>query len=120
MTRAVERSGDKLSVKGPTCEPSSNGGLSERRALGPPSLGDVVAHTTPIAVPASATIGEPAIPPWTRSAAWVIHSGPPKWRMVQENHRPSSDSSRAGAQKFTGRRTASPNDRAVAVPISAL
>jgi hypothetical protein len=53
-------------------------------------LGDVVAHTTPIAVPASATIGEPAIPPWTRSAAWVIHSGPPKWRMVQENHRPSS------------------------------
>jgi hypothetical protein len=61
VTRAVERSGDKLSVKGPTCEPSSNGGLSERRALGPPSLGDVVVHTTPIAVPASATIGEPDI-----------------------------------------------------------
>src|SRR5438128_11239688 len=99
---------------------SHPGRLSQRHALGPPSLGDVVVHTTPIAVPASATIGEPDIPPRTRSAAWVIHSGPPKWRMVQENHRPSSDSSRAGAQKFTGCRTASPNDRAVAVPISAL
>jgi hypothetical protein len=76
---------------------SHPGGMSERRALGPPSLGDVVVHTTPIAVPASPTIGEPDIPPRTRSAAWVIHSGPPKWRMVQENHRPSSDSSRAGA-----------------------
>jgi hypothetical protein len=62
----------------------------------------VVVHTTPIAVPASATIGEPDIPPWTRSAAWVIHSGPPKWRMVQENHRPSSDSSRAGAPEIHG------------------
>jgi hypothetical protein len=31
------------------------------------------------------------------SAAWVIHSGPPKWRIVQENHRrPSRDNSRAG------------------------
>src|ERR1700756_2125270 len=69
------------------------GRLWERRALGPPSLGEVVVHTTPTAVPASPTIGEPDIPPRTRSAAWVIHSGPPKWRMVQENHRPSSDSS---------------------------
>jgi hypothetical protein len=42
------------------------GRLSERRALGPPSLGDVVVHTTPIAVPASATIGEPDIPPRAR------------------------------------------------------
>jgi hypothetical protein len=77
-------------------------------------------HTTPIAIPEAETIGEPDIPPWTRSAEWVIHSGPPKWRMVQENHRPSSDSSRAGAQKFTVCRTGSPNDSAVAVAISAL
>jgi len=41
---------------------SHPGGMSERRALGPPSRGDVVVHTTPIAVPASATIGEPDIP----------------------------------------------------------
>jgi hypothetical protein len=67
----------------------------------------VVVHTTPIAVPVSATIDEPDIPPRTRSAARAIHSGPPKWRMVQENHRPSSDSSRADAQKSTGARTPS-------------
>jgi hypothetical protein len=30
---------------------------------------------------------EADIPPRTRSAEWVIHSGPPKWRMAQENHR---------------------------------
>ena len=70
--------------------------------------------------PVSATIGEPDIPPRTRSAAWVIHSGPLKWRMVQENHLPSSDSSRADAQKFTGCRTRSAIGSAVAVAVSAL
>jgi hypothetical protein len=87
----------------------------EDRPLG----GDVVVDTTPIAVPVSATIGEPDIPRG-RSAAWVIHSGPPKWRMVQENHRPSSDSRRADAQKFTGCRTRSAIGSAVAVAVSAL
>jgi len=57
----------------------------------------------------------------TRSAGWVIHSGPPKWRMVQENHRPSSDSSHGDARKFTGcRRTRSAIGSAVAVAVSAL
>ena len=45
--------------------------------LGPPSLGAVTVHTTPIAVPDSETIGEPDISLRERSAAWVIHSGPP-------------------------------------------
>ena len=82
--------------------------------------GDVVVHTTPIAVPVSATIGEPDIPLRTRSAAWVVHGGPPKWRMVQENHPPSSDSSRADAQKFTGCRTRSAIGSAVVVAVRAL
>src|SRR5215471_9270386 len=55
------------------------------------------------------------------SAAWVIHSGPPKWRTVQQNHpRLSSDSSRPGSQKLTGFRRASLIESAVAVSISAL
>jgi len=37
-------------------------------------------HTTPIAVPISVTMGEPDISLRMLSAAWVIHSGPPKWR----------------------------------------
>jgi len=92
-----------------------------RRGLGPPSQGAAAVHTTPISVPISVTIGEPDIPPRTRSAAWVIHSGPPKWRTVQENHRrPSRDSSRAGTQKLTGFRREPPIESAVAVSISAL
>src|SRR5260370_38621625 len=75
---------------------SHPGRLSERRALGPPSLGDVGVHTTPTADPASATIGEPDIPPRTRSAARAIHSGPPTRRRGQEDHRPPGDSTRAG------------------------
>lgn len=56
---------------------SHPGRLSESLALGPPSLGAVTVHTTPIAVPDSETIGEPDISLRERSAAWVIHSGPP-------------------------------------------
>ena len=77
--------------------------------MGPPSQGAAAVHTTPIAVPISVTIGEPDISLRMPSAAWVIHSGPPKWRTVQENHRrPSSDSSRAGTQKLTGCRRVPP------------
>src|ERR1700757_4009634 len=77
-------------------------------------------HTTPIAVPISLTIGEPEISLRMTSAAWVIHSGPPKWRTVQENHRQqSSDSSRPGTQKLTGFRRVPAIENAVAVSISA-
>src|SRR5215472_14455829 len=100
---------------------SHPGRLWVRRGLGPPSQGAAAVHTTPIAVPISVTIGEPDIPLWTPSAAWVIHNGPPKWRTVQENHRrPSSDSSRPGTQKLTGFRRAPAIENAVAVSISAL
>ena len=68
-----------------------------RRGLGPPSQGAAAVHTTPIAVPISVRIGEPDISLRMLSAAWVIHSGPPKWRIVKENlRRPSRDNSRAG------------------------
>jgi hypothetical protein len=52
-----------------------------------PAPVDVDVPTTPIAVPISVTIGEPDISLRMPSAAWVIHSGPPKWRTVQENRR---------------------------------
>src|SRR5215472_16120333 len=92
-----------------------------RRGLGPPAQGAVAVHTTPIAVPISVTIGQPDISLRMPSAAWVIHSGPPKWRTVQENHRrPSSDSSRPGTQKLTGFRRAPAIENAFAVSISAL
>src|SRR5215469_8590088 len=92
-----------------------------RRGLGPPAQGAVAVHTTPIAVPISVTIGEPDISLRMPSAAWVIHSGPPKWRTVQQNHlRPSSDSSRPGTQKLTGFRRAPAIENGDAVSISAL
>ena len=76
---------------------SQPGRLWVRRGLGPPSQGAAAVHTTPIAVPISVRIGEPDISLRMRSAAWVIHSGPPKWRILEENHRrPSRDNSRAG------------------------
>jgi len=92
-----------------------------RRGLGPPAQGAAAVHTTPIAVPISVMIGEPDISLRMPSAAWVIQSGPPKWRTVQQNHRwPSSDSSRPGTQKLTGLRRAPAIENAVAVSISAL
>ena len=76
---------------------SQPGRLWVRRGLGPPSQGAAAVHTTPIAVPISVRIGEPDISLRMLSAAWVIHSGPPKWRIVKENlRRPSRDNSRAG------------------------
>ena len=76
---------------------SQPGRLWVRRGLGPPSQGAAAVHTTPIAVPISVRIGEPDISLRMLSAACVIHSGPPKWRIVEENHRrPSRDNSRAG------------------------
>ena len=89
--------------------------------MGPPSQGAAAVHTTPIAVPISVTIGEPDTSLRMLSAGWVIHSGPPKWRIVQENHRrPSSDNSRAGTQKLTGCRREPPTESAAVVSISAL
>src|SRR6516165_2657836 len=100
---------------------SHPGRLWVRRGLGPPSQGAAAVHTTPIAVPIPVTIGEPDISLRMLLAAWVIHSGPPKWRIVQENHRrPSRDSSRAGTQKLTGFRRVPPIESAVAVAIDAL
>src|SRR6516165_2041347 len=100
---------------------SHPGRLWVRRGLGPPSQGAAAVHTTPIAVPISVTIGEPDISLRMLSAAWVTHSGPPKRRFVQENHRrPSRDNSRAGSQKLTGFRRAPLIESAVAVSISAL
>src|SRR4029077_3491496 len=102
--------------------PSSHPGrLWLRRGFGPPSQGAAAVHTTPIAVPISVTIGEPDIPSRMTSAAWVIHSGPPKGRTVQENHRRrQSDRSRADTQKLTGFRREPPIESADAVSISAL
>ena len=89
--------------------------------MGPPSQGAAAVQTTPIAVPISVTIGEPDISLRMLSAAWVIHSGPPKWRIVQENHRRlSRENSRAGSQKLTGFRRAPLIESAVAVSIGAL
>src|SRR5215469_6152375 len=99
---------------------SHPGRLWVRRGLELPAQGAAAVHTTPIAVPISVTIGEPDISLRMPSAAWVIHSGPPKWRTVKQNHRPqSNDSSRPGIQKLTGFRRVPAIENAVAVSISA-
>jgi len=64
---------------------SHPGRLCVRRGLGPPSQGAAGVQTTPIAIPIWVTSGEPDISLRMLSAAWVIHSGPPKWRIVQQN-----------------------------------
>src|SRR5436305_14132458 len=52
-------------------------------------------HTTPIADPSSATIGEPDMPPAISSATLESQSGPLLCFMAHRNHRASRDMSQA-------------------------
>ena len=84
----VESAGERLVITAAHCLPFFPPAQSffepKERIYGPllARLGDEprawAVHTTPIAVPISVTIGEPDISLRMPTAAWVIHSGPPK------------------------------------------
>jgi hypothetical protein len=75
------------------------GRLWERRALGPPSLGEVVVHTTPTAVPASATRRRARHP--AMNALGGV--GDPQWSAVVAD--------RAGEPPFVERQQPAPSAR---------